>query len=293
MTISSLGEFDERALIARIHARVPRFHEDLTLGIGDDAAIVRPARNRAEAITTDMLIEGVHFRRDWSKPEDIGAKAVLVNLSDLAAMGAEPRIVLLSLALPADWPIEDFDRLIDGVADAAREARVAIAGGNLTRSPGPLVVDITAMGSVHARKTLLRTGARPGDEIWVTGSLGAGAAGLRWLERHGLPPAGHPAQAAVRRACRPAPPIRAGAMLARAGASRAAIDLSDGLADGVRRLAEASGCGAVIEAGLVPVDPSARAIFEAPMISPAVVLSGETVREISTAALSFRRRTVS
>lgn len=268
MTISSPGGFDERALIARIEARVPRAHPGLAAGIGDDAAILTPARNRAEAITTDMLVEGVHFRREWSSPEDIGAKAVLVNVSDLGAMGAEPRIALLSLALPAGLPLADFDGLIDGVASAARDARIAIAGGNLTRSPGPLVVDVTALGAVHARKTLTRDAARPGDEIWVTGTLGAGAAGLRWLERHGVPDQAHFAHAAVRRACRPAPPLRAGMLLSRAGASRAAIDLSDGLADGARRLAEGSGCGVTLDGAALPIDPSARAICEALALDP-------------------------
>lgn len=257
MTISSL---DERALIERIRARVPHTRPDLHLDIGDDAAIVAAPRNGVDVLTTDMLVEGVHFRREWSSPGDIGAKAVLVNVSDLDAMGAEPRVVLLSLALPAALPLAEFDGLIDGVAAAARDARVAVAGGNLTRSPGPLIVDVTAMGAAHPRKTLRRDGGRPGDALWVTGTLGAAAAGLAWLERHGVPPEDHPARPAVRRACRPAPPLRTGLALARAGASRAAIDLSDGLADGARRLAEGAGCGVQIDADALPIDPSARAI---------------------------------
>ncbi len=259
MFISSL---DERALIARIRARVPSTHPDLLIGIGDDGAIVRPARNRVEVVTTDMMIEGVHFRREWSSPHDIGAKAIAVNVSDLAAMGAEPRMATLSLALPDTLLLADFDALIDGVSDAAAAARLVIAGGNLTRSPGPLVVDVTAIGAVHRRKALRRDAARAGDELWVTGTLGAGVAGLRWLERHGVPEESSPAWRAVRRACRPEPPLKAGVALSRTGASRAAIDLSDGLGDGLRRLAEASGCGITVDADALPLEASTRTVFE-------------------------------
>lgn len=271
MTTSSparLKEFDERALIARIRARVPSTHPDLLIGIGDDAAMLRPARNRAEIVTTDMLVEGVHFRREWSSPRDIGAKAVLVNVSDLDAMGAEPRVATLSLALPADMRLDDFDALVDGVAEAAAAARIAIAGGNLTGSPGPLVIDVTALGSVHARKVLRRDGARAGDEIYVTGTIGAGRAGLKWLERHGLPGPADAAWPAVRRACRPAPPIGAGMALSRTGASRAAIDLSDGLADGLRRLSEGSGTGMRIDASALPIDPATLAVFASLGLDP-------------------------
>ncbi|MDQ3071381.1 MAG: thiamine-phosphate kinase [Acidobacteriota bacterium] len=256
----TIADLDERALIARIHARVPHTHPDLIAGIGDDAAIIRPARNRAEVITTDALVEDIHFRRAWSSPRDIGAKAMAVNLSDLGAMGAEARFATISLALPAGLLLDDFDELIEGIAGAARASDVVIAGGNLTRSPGPLVIDITAMGAVHARKALRRAAARVNDEVYVTGTIGAGAAGLAWLERHGVPEEHHAAWPAVRRACRPSPPLRAGLALSRSRASRAAIDLSDGLSDGLLRLSEASECAIAVDAAALPVDPSARAI---------------------------------
>lgn len=272
--------------------RVPHTHADLLTGSGDDAAVIRPARNRAQVVTTDMLVENVHFRRAWSSPHDIGAKAIAVNVSDLGAMGAEPASALLSLALPPDLPLADFDAIAEGAGEAARDAHLVIAGGNLTRSTGPLIVDVTAIGYVHPRRVLRRDGARPGDEVYVTGTLGAGAAGLKWLERHGLPDDSHPASPAVRQACRPQTAARAGLALSRAGASRAAIDLSDGLADGLRRLAEASGCGMRIDASQVPIDPSARWIFEALGLDPLLetVAGGDDYQLLFTVPARLRGR---
>lgn len=288
----TVSDLDERELIARVFDRVPRAHRDILIGIGDDAAMLRPPRNRAEVVTTDMLVEDVHFRRAWSTPHDIGAKAVAVNASDLGAMGAEPRVALLSFALPSGFPLADFDALAEGAGEAARDAGLAIAGGNLTRSTGPLVVDVVAIGSVHARKVLRRDAARPGDDVYVTGTIGAGAAGLAWLERHGMPDTSHPAWPAVRQACRPRPPTRAGIALSRAGASRTAIDLSDGLADGLRRIAEASGCGMKIEAAELPIDPSARWVFESLGLDPVLhaVAGGDGYELLFTVPARLRGR---
>ena len=261
VSIQTVSRLNERELIARIQSALRPRH-DIMIGIGDDAAVFAARRNRALVTTTDMLFEGVHFRREWSSASDIGAKAIAVNVSDLGAMGAEPRLALLSLALPPEFPVADLDALIAGVNEAAREADLAVAGGNLTRSTGPLIVDVTAIGDVHARKVLERGHAGAGDEVYVTGTIGAGAAGLAWLEQHGVPDSSHPAWPAVRRACRPRPPLRAGMALSRASASRTAIDLSDGLADGIRRIAEASGVGFTIDASALPIDPAARWVFE-------------------------------
>lgn len=289
---ASVGSLHERALIERIRARVPHTHADLVISIGDDAAVVRPPRNRVSVVTTDMLVEDVHFRRAWSTAHDIGAKAVAVNVSDLGAMGAEPRLATLSIALPVDFPLDDFDALAEGAGEAAREAGLAIAGGNLTRSPGPLVVDVMAIGQVHARKVLRRDGARPGDEVYVTGTIGAASAGLRWLEQHGVPDASSEAWPAVRRACRPHATARAGVALSRAAASRAAIDLSDGLADGVRRLAEAAGCGMRLDAAALPIDPAARAVCAALGIDPmaASVAGGDDYELLFTVPARLRGR---
>jgi thiamine-monophosphate kinase len=230
----------------------------VAVGIGDDAAVAATERNRLEVLTVDAVIDTVHFDRRFTPPAAIGHRALAVNLSDLAAMGAAPRLALLSLALPADLPCADFDAMLGGLAAVAREHRVAVVGGNLTRTPGPLTLDVTAMGSVKPRSILTRNGARPGDHVYVSGTLGAAAAGLQMLQAG----AEHPAPECIERYLRPQPRLRTGTLLGRNRAASSCIDLSDGLADGLTRLAESGGVGIAIEADALPIDPAARSWFE-------------------------------
>jgi thiamine-monophosphate kinase len=263
---TSLGT-GERELIAAIRARVPAAPPWLLVGIGDDAAVVKPERGALEMLTTDVLIEGIHFDRRFSLARDIGWKALAVNLSDIAAMGGTPRLALLSLALPAGSAAEDVHALIDGFLALAADARVTLAGGNISRSPGPLMVDVTVTGFARARQVLTRGGGRAGDDLYVTGSIGAAAAGLGWLQASTGPTALEGAQrpegivACVRRHCAPEPRVRIGALLGRNRAASACMDLSDGLADGVRQIADASGTGAEIDAALLPIPAAAREWF--------------------------------
>ena len=143
-------------LIARIRGLLPPAPDWLVVGIGDDAAVVTPARNRLEVLTVDAIVEGVHFDRRFTPPAAVGHRALAVNLSDLAAMGAEPRLALLSLALPAGEPVSDFDGMVTGLAALAGRYGVHVVGGNLTRSPGPLMVDVTMAGVVKRRQVLTR-----------------------------------------------------------------------------------------------------------------------------------------
>ena len=248
----TVGDLGEHALIQRIRARLPPSPEFVIVGIGDDAAVVAPARNALEVLTTDCLVEGVHFDRTFVGAADIGHKALAVNLSDLAAMGAAPRVALLSLVLPPAFPVEGVDALIDGMLELAARARISIVGGNIARSPGPLIVDVTVTGSVHPRRVLTRSGARAGDDLYVTGALGGSALGLRRLRDN-------PSSAGVDvdRYRRPEPRSRFGLMLGRNRAARACIDLSDGLADGIRQIGEASGLGAIVDADALPIEDGA------------------------------------
>ena len=248
----TVGDIGERALIERIKARLPVPPPYVVINIGDDAAVLEPARNALEVITTDSQVEGVHFDQAFVSAADIGHKALAVNLSDLAAMGAAPRAALLSLILPPAWPAANIDALIDGMSGLAERARISLVGGNIARSSGPLVVDVTVTGAVHRRCLLTRSGAKPGDELYVTGSLGGAAAGLRQLRAD-------PASQAptTQRYRRPEPRTRFGLMLGRNRAARACIDLSDGLADGIRQIGTAGGLGAIVDAEAVPIDAGA------------------------------------
>lgn len=256
MTVSDLGE---HALLARLLARLPRPGAHVLVGPGDDAAVIEPGARTRLVLTTDALVEGVHFSRVWYHPADIGHKALAVNLSDLAAMGAVPRWALVSLALPPDLDVEAAEALMSGLADHARTHGVSVAGGNLTRSPHGLIVDVTAGGEVSPRKWLARSGGHPGDELWVSGAVGGSRAGLEIFEQGGPAPGDAGAEACTERHRRPVPRVRLGVAMARVGAARAAIDLSDGLADAVRQLATASGCGARVNGQAVPIAPEADA----------------------------------
>jgi thiamine-monophosphate kinase len=251
-TAPLVGDIGEHALIQRIRGRIPPAPEFVIVGIGDDAAVVEPERNTVEVLTTDCLVEGVHFDQTFCGPADIGHKALAVNLSDLAAMGAAPRVALLSLVLPPGLSVASLDALVDGMAALAARARISIVGGNIARSPGPLIVEVTVTGSVHRRGVLTRSGARAGDELYVTGVLGGAALGLRQLRDD--PSSGG---RAVERYRRPEPRLRFGVMLGRNRVTRTCIDLSDGLADGVRQIGQASGVGAVVDASALPIEASA------------------------------------
>jgi len=287
---STVADVSERELVARIQQQLPPTPPWVLVGIGDDAAIVEPERNRVEVLTVDAVVEGVHFDRAFVPPDAIGHRALAVNLSDLAAMGAAPRLALLSMALPSTLPLADFDGVVSGLTSLAAAHRLQVVGGNLTRSPGPLVIDVTLAGTVKRRQALTRGGAKPGDDLYVSGAIGAAAAGLALLRKvvgHQSSVVSPQSTEDLRRRMMaddsrltpddwrlvtayltPEPRIRLGLLLGRNRAASACVDLSDGLADGVRRIAEASGVGVIVDASVLPIDPAARAFFEAQRCDP-------------------------
>lgn len=256
--MTTVAECREHALLERLLARLPRPSPTVLVGPGDDAAVLAGSRNERLVVTTDAVVEGVHFSRAYSTPSDIGHRALAVNLSDLAAMAATPRWALLSLVLPDSLEVEAVEELVDGVAALATRHGVSVVGGNITRTAGPLVVDVTAGGEAAPRRWLTRSGARAGDEIYVSGTIGAAAAGLEMLM------AGRAADSdCAKRHRRPEPRVRLGVAMGRARAARAAMDLSDGLADAVHQVATASGVGVRIDAAALPIDAQAREWWQA------------------------------
>jgi thiamine-monophosphate kinase len=269
--LPAVSDLTERDLIARIRQRVPTTTPPwLVVGMGDDGAVVEGERNHLQVLTVDAVVEGVHFDRALTPPEAIGHRALAVNLSDLAAMGARPRLALLSMAVPPALPLSDFDAIVAGFATLADRYHVQLVGGNLTRSPGPLMLDVTAMGVARRRHVLRRQGARAGDEVFLTGTIGGAKAALQRLRAGGeVEPGPDPKLAATtRRYLFPEARVRAGVLVAKNRAASACMDVSDGLADAVTQVADASGVGMTLDAAALPIDPGAREWFAAQGLDP-------------------------
>ena len=243
MTVGDLGEF---GLIAAVSARLPRGARTV-VGIGDDAAVLATPDGRVVA-TTDLLVEGRHFRRDWSGPADIGGKAAARNLADIAAMGAVPVALLAGFAAPPDLPVAWAEDLVSGMAAECARTGATVVGGDVSGAD-TVMLAVTALGDLAGRDPVTRSGARPGDVLAVAGVLGHSAAGLALLG------AGLAEPAALVAAYRwPHPPYQAGPEAAALGAT-SMIDVSDGLVADTGHVAQASGVGIDIDtARLEPGD---------------------------------------
>lgn len=249
MKLKELGEF---GLIDRI-ARQVHNAPSVVLGIGDDAAALLPAPGTVTLITSDMLLEGVHFDLNFCDPQSLGRKSLSVNLSDLAAMGATPRTFLLGIALPSTIPLEFLDGFMAGILEQAERFGTTLVGGDTCASLSGLVISITALGEQHPEKVLKRSGARPGDLVCLTGTVGDAAAGLVQLRR------GARDGFLVSRQLDPQPRVAAGVALADAGLASAMIDVSDGVLQDLGHICELSGVGARLELGQLPLSEEYRA----------------------------------
>lgn len=239
--MSSEGEFD---LIARLAPFLATGGDDLVVGHGDDAAVI-DVDGRGVCLAVDVLVEDVHFLRALSSMSDVGYKSVAVNCSDLAAMGATPSVALVGLCRPAGVPGSDIEQLYEGMAQACKRWGLRLVGGD-TVAAQALAVSVTVMGDVAPDRAVRRSGAQVGDRLLVVGELGAAAAGLALYRQ-----AGEFDEALLAAHRRPVAHVDAGVQLADGGAT-AMIDVSDGFGADLLHICEASGVGAVVEAGALP-----------------------------------------
>lgn len=241
-------DLTEEALLEAIRRVLSGAGPEVRVGVGDDAAVLAPTGGEL-VITTDSLVEDVHFVRGPSGARDLGHKAIVVNVSDIAAMGASPRAAVCALTLPPDVETGWVMELFGGMREACDEYALWLVGGDLSRGREASIV-VTVTGEVSPGKAVLRSGARPGDRVIVTGELGGSAAGLRLTRLRTMPTTEQ--LALVRRHLRPTARVGEGGLLARHGAT-AMMDVSDGLAIDLSRVARASGVGAMVSIDDVPV----------------------------------------
>ncbi len=269
-----LGEIGEKALVRHLKSRIPQ-GPGVRLGVGDDAAAVETGA--LTLVTTDALVEGIHFRREWTPPRLLGRKALTVNLSDIAAMGGAPRYATISLLLPRDLPLGFLDGLYDGLLERCAETGVSLVGGNVAAAPGPSIsMELTVLGS--GDRLLTRSGARPGDLVVVTGAIGASAAGLKLLsqgarlgEEGQLLSTGlwtESSASAVVHCLRAhldpfAPLAFARLLVDEDNIVHAAMDLSDGLSSDLLEICEQSEVCATLDADTIPIDRTAWALERA------------------------------
>jgi len=275
-SLSTLGEF---GLISRITAGVSPDGSVIT-GIGDDAAVTALSAGMQLLTSTDMLLEGVHFRRAWHDPYRLGRKSLAVSISDIAAMGGIPRWALLSLAIPSDLPLDFIDDFMRGFLAMASEHQVSLVGGDTCSSRSGLAVSVTIMGEQYPELIVRRSGAMPDDDIWVTGTLGDAALGLKLTEDVGIgfgfaPPADSSRQnknspntfrsldeveggmqLLLSRLLDPNPQVLVGLTLAEAGVVTSMIDVSDGILADYGHIAEQSGVGGCLTLDDIPLSVS-------------------------------------
>lgn len=255
----------EFELIKKLTAKTPREARDLICGVGDDAAVIACSGEKNLLVTTDALIEGVHFRREWTDFETLGRKALAVNLSDIAAMGGMPRFYLVSIGLPLSSAASTAEKIYGGMNALADEHGAILIGGDTVASNLGVVISITAIGEVKQGRCLYRKGARAGDTIYVTGTLGGSALGLACLEK-GIKDRG--GKFFVQRHNNPSPRIKEGKEIVSEGKATSMIDISDGLVADLTHVADESGVGFRIDAGRLPMDENYTTLANELLLDP-------------------------
>ncbi len=229
------------------------------MDIGDDAAVLPGGKNRQTVISTDLLVENVHFHTATASFKDIGFKAAVANLSDMAAMGAQPHSILIALAVPTATKRPDLHNLYQGLALPCRPYQVRLIGGDTSRSPSLIFVGITILGDVEPDRYLTRHGAKVGDLVYVSGTLGDSAAGLHYLSHSSTTrKRSTTIRQLVNRHLRPTPRIALGRVLAKERLATAALDISDGLSGDLSHLCEQSGVGALLYTANIPLSSSLK-----------------------------------
>ena len=265
MTDQLVREISEFALISQLESVLPagvRAAPNIIMGIGDDAAIATINPGQSMVVSTDTLNAGVHFRLDWTSWHDLGYKALAVNLSDLASMGATPIMATINLSLNGEERVEDLLALYRGIARCAELGRIVIAGGDVTRTLTDLSISVTAIGETRGGRFMTRRSAVPSDCIWVTGEIGAAAAGLALSRFPEDDPRKHATTADILRAALhlPVPRVSAGRTLAAFGV-RCCMDLSDGLTADLMKILVASTVDAELNLGDLPIPAAVSALF--------------------------------
>ncbi|MBU0518490.1 thiamine-phosphate kinase [bacterium] len=238
-----------------------RAADDVEIGSGDDASGFRlPSDPDILYIqTTDLLVENVHFRQSWGTPRQLGWKSLAVNLSDIAAMGGTPCHLHLSLAVPPSWTEPELIEFMSGVKTLGQKYGVSLLGGDLSKSNSDLMISATVGGTVRRDQVIRRSGAQPGDAIWVSGTLGDAAVGLKMLEISFI---NDPNSLVLQNFLTPQPEVELGLLCAQSGLVHAMIDVSDGLAGDLAHILDTSSTGAVINAGALPIPEKLQAIAE-------------------------------
>ena len=245
-----IQEIGEQRLLQIIRRQGTRSAPGLLAGIGDDGAVFQSDPQKATVISCDLLTEGVHFQRRWISPGQLGHKSLAVNLSDIAAMGATPRFALVGLALPRELPLSWVQEFYRGMRFLAKRHHLAIIGGDTCAAKENITISLTLLGEGEKEKLLLRSGAKAGDKILVTGVLGEAAAGLEILQSDSRRPAD---EALIKKQLEPQPRCREGQAIAALGLASAMMDISDGLAQDILNLTQSSGVGAEIRRERLPI----------------------------------------